>query len=171
MVDRLAARFVLIALVVVFGSGAAVSFAADDAKKLSLSRALGQAKLFAGLTDREKTALKSAATLRLCREGERIIEQAKPLDRMFILLDGEAEVRVNGKAVATLPGQSLIGEIEFLDMLPASADVVVLEETHLIELNSASLTNLMKKRPRLGYELMSRIATIEGQRLRAMDNK
>jgi len=91
--------------------------------------------------------------------------------RMFIVLEGQAEVRVNGKPVATLPEQSLVGEVEFLDALPASADVVVLKETRLIELNNAALTGLMKKRPRLGYVLMSEIARIEGQRLRAMNPK
>ena len=172
MATGLAARlFLAVVVVVVLGTFAANSFAADKAKALELSKALGQAKLFAGLTEKERAALKSAATLRHCKEGERIIEQGKPLGRMFIVLEGQAEVRVNGKLVATLPEQSLVGEVEFLDMLPASADVVILKETHLIELNNTSLTGLMKKQPRLGYVLMSEIARIEGQRLRAMDLK
>jgi CRP-like cAMP-binding protein len=90
---------------------------------------------------------------------------------MFIILEGQAEVRVTGKLVATLPEQSLVGEIEFLDRLPSSADVIVLKETQLIEINNAALNSLMKKQPRLGYILMSEIARIEGQRLRAMDQK
>ncbi len=147
------------------------SFAAEKVRASELSRALAQAKLFAGLTDKERTVLKSVATLRYGREGERIIEQGKPLDRMFIVLKGQAEVRVSGKVVATLPEQSLVGEIEFLDGLPASADVVIFSDTRLIELNYAELTSLMKKHPRLGYVLMSEIARIEGQRLRAMDQK
>jgi len=163
--------FAVVVVVVVFGTFAATSFAADKTETLELSKVLGQAKLFAGLTDKERDALKSAATLRHCKEGERIIEQGKPLDRMFILLEGRAEVRVKGKLVATLPEQSLVGEVEFLDLLPASADVVVFKETRLIELNNAALTGLMKKQPRLGYVLMSEIARIEGQRLRAMDEK
>lgn len=173
MVTGLVGRWflVVVVVVVVLGNFAANSFAADKAKALELSKALGQAKLFAGLTDKGRTALKSAATLRHCKEGERIIERGKPLDRMFIVLEGQAEVRVNGKPVATLPEQSLVGELEFLDMLPASADVVILKETHLIELNNAVLSALMKKQPRLGYVLMSEIARIEGQRLRAMDLK
>jgi CRP-like cAMP-binding protein len=90
---------------------------------------------------------------------------------MYVVLEGQAEVRVNGKLVATLPEGSLVGEIEFLDGLPASADVIVLKETRLIEINNAALTSLMRKQPRLGYVLMSEIARIEGQRLRAMDQK
>ena len=173
MVSRLTARLFLaiVVVVVVLGNFAANSYAADKAKALELSKALGQAKLFAGLTDKERTALKSAATLRHCKQGERIIEQGKPLDRMFIVLQGQAEVRVSWKLMATLPEQSLVGEVEFLDMLPASADVVIFKDTYLIELNNAALTRLMKKQPRLGYVLMSEIARIEAQRLRAMNMK
>lgn len=173
MVTGLAARLFLVVVVVVtvVGNFAGNSFAADKAKALELSKALGQAKLFAGLTTKERASLKSAATLRHCKEGERIIAQGKPLDRMFILLEGQAEVRVNGKPVATLPEQSLVGEVEFLDMLPGSADVIILKESRLIEVNSAALTGLMKNQPRLGYVLMGEIARIEGQRLRAMNLK
>ncbi len=172
MVTGLATRLFLAVMivVVVLWNFAANSFAVDKAKALELSKALGQAKLFAGLTDKERATLRSVATLRRCKEGERIIEQGKPLSRMFIVIEGQAEVRVNGKLVATLPEQSLVGEVEFLDILPASADVVILKETNLIELNNAALTGLMKKQPRLGYVLMSEIARIEGQRLRAMDS-
>ena len=173
MVTGRAGRLFLavVVVVVVIGSVWADSFAANKAAASELSKALGQAKLFAGLTDKEKVALKSAATLRHSKEGERIIEQGKPLGRMFIVLESQAEVRVSGKLVATLPEQSLVGEIEFLDTLPASADVVIFKDTRLVELNNAGLTGLMKKQPRLGYVLMSEIARIEGQRLRATNMK
>ena len=171
MATGLAARLflVVVAVVVVLGNFAGNSFAADKTKALELSKALDQVKLFSGLTDKERAMLKSAAALLYGKKGDRIIEQGKPLGRMFIVLEGQAEVRVNGKVVATLPKQSLVGEVEFLDKLPASADVVLLKETRLIELNNAALIDLMKKQPRLGYVLMSEIAKIEGQRLRAMD--
>ena len=173
MITGLSGRVYLAVLVVVVVllTCSGNSFAADKAKTLELSQALTQVNLFAGLTDKERDVLKSATTLRRCKEGERIVEQGKPLDRMFIVLEGQAEVRVNGKLIATLPEQSLVGEVEFLDMLPASADVVVFKETYLIELNNAVLTSLMKNHPRLGYVLMSEIARIESQRLRAMDMK
>ncbi|MDD5476151.1 MAG: cyclic nucleotide-binding domain-containing protein [Syntrophales bacterium] len=165
------ARFFLSFLVVavVFGNIAGNSFAADNAKTLELSQALSQAELFAELTDEERSALKPAATLRHCKKGDRIIEQGKSLGSMFIVLEAPAEVRVNGEPVATLPEQSLLGEIEFLDELPASADVVVLKETRVIELNNVALAGLMEKRPRLGYVLMREIAGIAAQRLRAMN--
>jgi CRP/FNR family transcriptional regulator, cyclic AMP receptor protein len=164
-------RFVLAGMVMMISNSAANSFGADEAKGPALSKALAEVKLFAGLTEAEKDALGSVATLRRGRAGERIIDQGKPSGRMFIILEGQAEVRVNGRQVLTLSGQSLVGEIEFLDMLPASADVVLLKATDLIELNNAALTALMEKQPRLGYVLIREIAGIEARRLRDSNPK
>jgi len=35
--------------------------------------------------------------------------------QMYIILEGEGEVRVNGKHVVALSGKAIVGEIEFLD--------------------------------------------------------
>jgi len=159
---------VLAAMVGVLGAN---SFAAQQANASELSNALAQVKLFAGLTDAEREMLKEAATLRHGKAGERIIQQGKVMGSMFIILEGKAEVRVNGKHIVTLSGQPLVGEIEFLDKLPASADVFLFEETECIELNHAALTELMQKQPRMGYVLMREIALIEARRLRATNPK
>ena len=171
MHNELAPRIFLKVLVIglLLWSFAGNSFAVDKAKSSELFKALRQAKLFIGLSDEEISALESVAILRHCQEGERIIEQAKPLDRMYIMIEGLAEINVDGQFITILPLQSLVGEVEFLDGLPASANVVILKETRLIELHNAALVELMNKRPRIGYVLMSEIARIEGQRLRAMD--
>jgi CRP/FNR family cyclic AMP-dependent transcriptional regulator len=166
MFTKAAGRLVWAIVIVMFGNLACNSFAADEAKALALSKALAQVQLFKGLTDTERESLKAAAALRHGKVGERNIQQGKVRDRMFIILEGRTEVRVNGKHFVTLSGQPLVGEIEFLDMLPASADVFLLKETDLIELNYAALTGLMEKQPRLGYVLMREIARIEARRLR-----
>lgn len=173
MTVRLAARLFLAVgfFAVTSEIFSADQFAADKAAGAELSKAISQAKLFAGLTDKEKTALQAAASLRHGKKGERIIEQGKSSGAMFIVLESKAEVRANGKLVATLPDQSLVGEVEFLDGQPASGDVVISKDTPLIVLDNAKLRDLMKKQPRLGYLLMNEIARIEAQRLRAMNPK
>ncbi len=135
------------------------------------SKAIADVKLFAELTQAETHELESAAVLRRGRAGERIIEQGKRSGKMFIAMGGRADVRFNGKHIVTLSGQSLFGEIEFLDGLPASADVVLLEETDLIELDYGALNALMEKNPRLGYVIIRGIAEIEALRLRNSNQK
>ena len=61
---------------------------------------------------------------------------------------------MNGELVATLPAQALVGEKEFLDGRPASADVILMEASYVIELSNAKLERLMDQHPRRGYVLM-----------------
>jgi CRP/FNR family cyclic AMP-dependent transcriptional regulator len=171
MFTQMAKPFVLAVTIVMFWALACNSFSTTKSKDLALSKALAQVKIFEELTDGERDALKVASTLRRGRAKERIIEQGTTLDRMFIILEGQAEVWVNGKHIVTLDGQTLVGEVEFLDMLPASADVVLLKDTDLVELNHASLTGLMEKNSRLGYRIMREIAKIEARRLRDSNPK
>lgn len=170
MVTGLAAR-VFLAMGVILGTLAGQAGAADPAPAAELSQALEQARLLAGLTGPERAALAAVATLRVCKADERIIEQGKPVERIFIVLAGQAEVRINGRLMATYPGQTLLGELEFLDRQPAAADVVVAKDSRLLELNNAALAKLMQKHPRLGYVLMGEMARIEAQRLRAMNQE
>jgi CRP-like cAMP-binding protein len=159
------------AMIVAFGAVSSTGVAGGIANAPELAKALSQAVFFAPLTDDERLALGSAAALRYAKKGERIIEEGKHPDSMFVILDGQAEVRVNRKTVAILPEQSVVGEVEFLDGLPGSADVTLLGDTRLIELSYAKLTRLMNARPRLGYLIMAGLARIEAQRLRLMDQK
>ncbi len=167
-----AVRWCVCAVVVVmFGCVGGCSLASHEGKSLTLSEALSQVELFAGLTEAERDVLKTSAALRQGKEGEVIIRQGEALDSMFIVLGGEVEVRVDGKRFVTLSGQPLVGEIEFLDKLPASADVVLLKKSNIIELNNVALSGLMEKNPRLGYVLMREFAKIEAQRLRTTTQK
>ena len=93
-------RFIC-AVVIILGCLAGNSLSADNTKTLNLSKTLSQVKLFAGLTNTERDALKNVATLRQGKEGERIIQQGKTSGKMFIILEGDAEVRIDGKSAST----------------------------------------------------------------------
>ncbi len=147
------------------------AFLEPDRQALHLSAALSRVKLFRALPDAQRNLLMSAATLRRGDAGEHIVVQGRPLDRMFVLLEGSADVRINGRHVVTLSDQPLIGEIEFLDGRPASAEVILREAADFIELPYAALNDLMEQHPRLGYVLMREIAGIEAARLRNMNPK
>ncbi len=124
---------------------------------------------FSTLTDAERQLLETAVTLKQGAKGEQIIFQDTAMKQMVILLDGHASVRVNGKQVAELFGEILLGEIEFLDGPAASADVFLLSDTDYIALDNALLNEIMEAHPRLGYRVIREIARIEAQRLRRAD--
>ncbi|HOE62826.1 MAG TPA: cyclic nucleotide-binding domain-containing protein [Candidatus Sumerlaeota bacterium] len=154
---------------IVFTGG--VLIAAEKAEGLSLSAALAKSDIFKKLNDAERDLLTTASLLRQGKAGEKIIEQNESLDKMFIVMDGECEVWVSGKLITTLKGQLLFGEIEFLDNLPGSADVILLNNSDIIEIEHDKLNRVMEQNPRIGFVIMYEISKIASQRLRAMDAK
>ena len=105
MLERIVRRFVLI-LVVLMATGLAGSFNTQaGSKSLSLTDAIEKVNWFEGLKTEEKASLKSVAAVRRVKAGEKIIEQGKATKRIMIVLDGKAQVLVDGKEVATLTGQ------------------------------------------------------------------
>lgn len=167
MITGTVKRLIGALMIIMVGTLPGNALAADEAGSLSLAEALSQTEIFADLTETERNALQTVAQLRRGKAGERLIEQGKATNKMYIILEGKCEILINGKPLTSFSGQSLVGEIEFLDSLPASADVVLLEEATFIELDNKALGDLMDKNPRMGYVLMREIARIEGRRLRA----
>lgn len=151
----------------VVGSGYYFPAPVDQAQAAELTAAIDRAELFSQLTALEKQALQSVARLTHAKAGERIITQGENLDRMYVILNSPSEIRVDGKRIVTNPGQALVGELEFLDAPPATADVIVQKNADLLVLDYKALAHQMEKNPGLGLALMREFARIEARRLRA----
>ncbi|NCC25576.1 MAG: cyclic nucleotide-binding domain-containing protein [Deltaproteobacteria bacterium] len=131
-----------------------------------LDQVLSRVAILADLTDAERELFAPAATLRRVQAGEQITRRGENPGKMYLIMDGKTQVWVNGSLVTTITGQTIIGETEFLNRLPMFADVMVEEETDLIELDNAKLTEVMNGNPRIGYVIMRELAVIEAVRLR-----
>lgn len=151
-------------MLAMIGTYASVSGATGDP---ALLKALSRVHIFASLTDDELHALQSAATLHHMKTGECLTKPDMTINSMFIVLDGQADVFRKDMLVATLSGQFFIGETEFLVKLPTFVDVIIAKETDVIEVRNAALNDLMERYPRIGFVIMSELAKIEAQRLRA----
>lgn len=163
---RLAGLLMLVMVLLCSISTNVVTAMGTTGEDASLSTALNQVCIFEKLTPSERDIVGTATTLRHVKAGERITRKGQTPEKMFVILDGEAEVWVHGNLVVTLSGQVLIGETEFLNKDHFYEDVIVTKDTHIIELNNAQLAVLMEKHPRIGYVILGEMAVIESQRLR-----
>ena len=75
------------------------------------------------------------------------IHSGEKQDNLLLVLSGNSNVEVNGKAIATLGRGSFIAEISFLTGEPASADVLADGEVIFISWRSERLKNLQKDNP------------------------
>jgi MFS family permease len=68
------------------------------------------------------------------KTGTVVINEGDPGDRFFILMEGQAEVTVGGRPVATLGAGDYFGEIALLRDVPRTATVTAGSDLHLLAL-------------------------------------
>jgi len=84
--------------------------------------------------------------------GSVLIEEGKPIEVLFILLDGQLSVSLaalGGKEVAVLQSGEILGELSFLDSRPPSASVTAMADAAVLSIPRASL--LEKLEADLGF--------------------
>jgi CRP-like cAMP-binding protein len=131
-----------------------------------LLSALRQVPIFQRLDQKGLQQVASVAEVVERQGGDRIIEQGQRTGKMAIAIDSEVAIRIDGETLRVLPANSLVGEMEFLEEVPASADVLLVGKSRVILLEHKRFRSLMDADPGLGYALMDEIARMEASRLR-----
>lgn len=96
-------------------------------------------------------------------EGQRILRQGFAGSNFYVILDGEAAVRVDGRDLASLGRGDFLGEISVLLGEPPSADVVSLRQIRALVLPGPELREFLIAHP----TVMFRMLQAEARRLRA----
>jgi CRP-like cAMP-binding protein len=89
------------------------------------------APLFANLSKRDLSHVAHLADEIDLREGKEITRQGAPAREFFVLLEGEADVRKNGRRINQLGPGDFFGEIALLRDVPRTATVRALEPLRL----------------------------------------
>jgi CRP-like cAMP-binding protein len=148
------------------GMTAAQSGAEGPGSCQALLSELRQVPVFQRLDEDQLQKVAKIAELVERVDGTRIIEQGKRAGKIAIALDSEVRIRIDGETIRVLPLNSLVGEIEFLEDCPASADVVLVGKSRVILLEHRNFQKVMDADPGLGYRVMVEIARMEANRLR-----
>lgn len=115
---------------------------------------LEQSPLLSGLDPFSRTALGMHFRPARFAPGEHLIRHGQPPERVLLLLQGQAEVRVpdapgqEGHLVTTLGGDHLLGEVAFFGHeTPASADVIAQGEVVAAELSRDTYDGMVQSDP------------------------
>ncbi|SRR6266545_5841380 len=125
--------------------------------------ALAQVPLFAHCTRRELEFVASRTDDVEVPAGRSLLRQGVPADTFYVLLDGEAEVEVDGSRRSTLKAGDFFGEISMLDRGPATATVVTRTPARLMVMSHSQFRDAVKG----SDELLGRVMAAMGERLRA----
>jgi CRP-like cAMP-binding protein len=126
-------------------------------------QALSRVPLFSPLSKSELEFVATRTDEVDVKAGEKLTTQGRPGDTFYVLLDGEAEVVVDGKPRTTLKAGDFFGEISMLDRGLASATVTTKTDARLLVMSHAQFRDAVKARE----ALLVRVLAAMGERLRA----
>lgn len=90
-------------------------------------------------------------------QGEVLINEGQIVEQMELIYKGKVGIFLNRHRISELNPMQFVGEISFLTKKPASATVVVEDESEMIIWDQADLRNLMQKNPILMGSLQAAI--------------
>src|SRR6266513_5062335 len=110
--------------------------------------------LFADLTTPELENLVDTFDEQMFSEGERVVRQGLSSASFYVILDGTASIRVDGKDRATLRPGDFFGEISALLGEPPVSDIVAQRQLRCLILPVASLESFLETHPKVMFRLL-----------------
>lgn len=132
---------------------------------------LKKVSIFHDLDDTALTGLERYIEVKEFPEGSIIVGQEDPGDALFVLARGKVKVVLYGESgreiilsIFKSPGD-FFGEMSLLDNQPRSANVIAVEDSHLLMLARHSFAQGLESNPRLALNVVAELS----RRLRRAD--
>lgn len=97
--------------------------------------------------------------------GRTVFAEGEPGETMYVVIEGEVELRVKGQTVECLGPGGMLGEMSLVDAAPRSATAVAGTEAKLVPVDRRRFASMIRTRPSFAIEIMRVMA----DRLRRMD--
>ena len=123
--------------------------------KISLIK---QVPLFASLPKSQLAQIASIAEEIDLPEGAVLTRQGESGREFFVLVDGEAEVRRNGRKRATIRSGDFFGEIALVSDRPRTATVTATKPVKLLVITAASFRSVLLRTPEIGLKILAAFA-------------
>ena len=125
-------------------------------------QALGKVPLFARATPAELRFVAREGDEIDVPAGRQLIQQGRPSDTFYVQLDGESEVKIDGKARRVMKPGDFFGEIGMIDRGPGTATVTTLTPSRFFVMSHAQFRDAIKGND----SLMVKVLRVMGERLR-----
>ena len=87
-------------------------------------------------------------------EGERVLRQGLTATGLYVILEGSAEIRIDGTHRATIHRGDFFGEVSILLGEPPTADVVAISPLHCLALSGTAGEGFLPATPRGMYRML-----------------
>jgi GNAT superfamily N-acetyltransferase len=136
-----------------------------------LAEVVDRVDLFQGLEEEQLTRLAGACRHRVFPAGTEIFRQGGSCDEMYLLLDGEVSIHVDGRVapIGQVRAGECLGEISVLTGGEHFATALALTPVEAGVLTKRDLEGLVRLRPGIGVVLYRNLARGLGEKLRRAD--
>lgn len=110
--------------------------------------------LFADLLTPELESLVDILAEEAFQPGERVLRQGLSGSNFYVILEGTAAIRVDGKDRATLRPGDYFGEISTLLGVPPTADIVAHDRLRCLVLPGSELQGFLIGHPRIMFRIL-----------------
>jgi uncharacterized protein len=125
--------------------------------------------LFEGLRPSQAKIVALMGELRTVPNGQPIIRQGESGHEMFVLIGGQAEVRVNldgqSRVLRQVTRGDVFGEMGLIRHHNRMADVIATDDAEVLVVNERFLGRMQRRYPRIGAKIFLNIAKILSDRL------
>ncbi len=128
---------------------------------------LAQVALFSACSKKELQHVAKASDELTLPAGKVLCEEGAVGREAFVIVDGTAEVRRNGKKIATLGAGTCVGELALLDHGPRTATVTATSELRVLVLGAREFASLLDEVPAIAHKVLKGMAS----RIRELDAK
>jgi CRP-like cAMP-binding protein len=128
-------------------------------RQRNLAHMLGSLSLFSDLSHPELEAAAHTFSEEWFGQNQRILRQGFTGTGFYVILEGEAMVRVDGKDVVKLGRGDFFGEISILLGEPPTADIVALGPLQCLVLAGPDTQTFLEAHPKVMYRLLQAEAT------------
>jgi CRP-like cAMP-binding protein len=91
-------------------------------------------------------------------EGKEMTKEGQPGREFFVLLDGQVDVKRNGRRINTLGKGDFFGEIALVSRAPRTATVVATSPVHALVITDRSFRRLMERSPQIQSKVLEALA-------------
>lgn len=111
------------------------------------TRWLADIKFFAGFTEDQLDQASALGEKVLAEDGAVLVDQGRFGDVVYVIVEGKANVLMNGEYVATIGEGSMVGEMAVVEHKPRNATVVAEGEMTLVSFGLSEFRALLDKNP------------------------
>ena len=126
---------------------------------------LARVPLFATCSTKDLQKIAKASDEIAVKAGTTLVDQGQQGREAFIVVDGTAAVKHNGRKITTLGPGAVIGELSLLDRGPRTATVTADTDMTVLVIDQRNFAGVIDQVPALAHKLL---ATLAG-RIRDLD--